>query len=71
MWAAAMNQLTSAEFRKSYPRLTEAVEVTALGRVIGVYTPSGAVKIAVTYTSEKASSQKDRDAILRRINRAG
>lgn len=34
-----MKQVTSAEFRKTYPTLTEAVEVTALGRPIGRYTP--------------------------------
>ncbi len=37
-----MKQLTSADFRKSYATLTEAVEVTALGRPIGHWVPIGA-----------------------------
>lgn len=36
-----MKDVPSAEFRKTYPRLTEPVAVTALGRVIGHYVPVG------------------------------
>lgn len=40
-----MEVLPSSEFRKRYPRLTEPTEVTADGRVIGVWTPSVAMVI--------------------------
>lgn len=33
--------MTSPEFRKRYPRLTQPVVVTALGRVIGEWFPAG------------------------------
>lgn len=78
-----MKQLPSPEFRKTYPRLTEPVEVTALGRMIGTYIPRGCavtndpnVNIVVTpadvsKVKRGALSQADKDAILRRVNRAG
>lgn len=43
-----MRQITSAEFRKAYPTLTEPVEVTALGRKIGAYYPSGEAPSSAT-----------------------
>lgn len=36
-----MKIVTSTEFQKSYARLVEPTEVTALGRVIGTYYPVG------------------------------
>ena len=36
-----MERITSTEFQKAYPRLTEPTEVTALGRVIGTWYPFG------------------------------
>jgi hypothetical protein len=35
-----MDRMTSTEFRKHYARLTGPTEVTAGGRVIGVWTPA-------------------------------
>lgn len=76
-----MKQLTSPEFRKSYPRLQEPVEVTALGRVIGTYVPVGSSiddrYVAAIRPGEPAigpmtadrSAQQERDAILRRISK--
>ena len=76
-----MKQLPSPEFRKTYPRLTEPVEVTALGRVIGTYWPGAKVTIAdladagdiqVDPWSKVPAPikvpQAERDKILRRIN---
>ncbi|HEX5016482.1 MAG TPA: hypothetical protein VFX15_02720 [Actinomycetes bacterium] len=34
-----MKQITSTEFQKAYPRLTEPHEVTVLGRPIGRWVP--------------------------------
>lgn len=79
-----MKQLTSPEFRKSYPRLTEPVEVTALGRVIGTFypgpsrTPSDAALAALSepfdpreaIAARSGVSQAERDRILRRINKS-
>lgn len=36
-----MERITSTEFQKAYPRLSEPHEVTALGRVIGTWYPQG------------------------------
>lgn len=35
-----MKQITSTEFQKAYPRLTEPHEVTANGRPIGTWIPT-------------------------------
>ena len=74
-----MRQLPSPEFRKSYPRLTEPVEVTALGRVIGRWVPAFIVEVTdrvldlgeskARPTSVKVP-QAERDRILRRINKS-
>jgi len=37
-----MDTISSAEFRKTYPRLTEATEVTVNGHVIGTWRPINA-----------------------------
>lgn len=70
-----MKQLPSPEFRKSYPRLQEPVEVTALGRVIGTYTPVGTFVVNQITSSDHAEQvkkfrvpQAERDRILRRIS---
>ena len=71
-----MRQITSPEFRKTYPRLTEPVEVTALGRVIGTYWPTGSTVLvdgsAVGEWFEggtgRQMTQAERDRILRRVN---
>ena len=39
-----MKQITSTEFQKTYSRLIEPHEVTALGRVIGTYYPVGTLR---------------------------
>ena len=49
-----MKQITSPEFRKSYPRLIEAVEVTALGRVIGTYWPVGYREVVTSADNAQA-----------------
>jgi hypothetical protein len=36
-----MKQISSSEFQRTYQRLTEPHEVTALGRVIATYYPTG------------------------------
>ena len=36
-----MKTMSSAEFRKTYPRLTEPTKVTANGHIIGTWTPGG------------------------------
>lgn len=50
-----MKQITSADFRKEYPRLTEPHEVTALGRVIGRWLP-GAADAVVAKAAEAAEA---------------
>ena len=73
-----MKRIPSHEFRKTYPRITEPVAVTALGRVIGTWTPIGTPTTTVTRDAwtmvpdgsepkAGAMSQKDRDAILRKV----
>ncbi len=37
-----MKQLSSADFRKTYARESEPIEVTAYGKVIGTWFPAGA-----------------------------
>ena len=37
-----MDRISSSDFRKIYIHLDRAVKVTALGRVIGTWTPAGA-----------------------------
>lgn len=39
---AAMDKMPSSRFRVSYTDIREPVQVTANGRVIGVWTPEGA-----------------------------
>jgi hypothetical protein len=41
-----MDTISSAEFRKTYAKLTEATIVTVNGHAIGVWNPSGAKGIA-------------------------
>ena len=78
-----MDTISSAEFRKTYPRLTEAVHVTVNGHVIGEWTPVRSARY-VTVQEAKAllvevradakavmTDQAKRDAILRRITKGG
>ena len=39
-----MRKISSAEFRKTYPRLTEPYAITVNGHLIGVWTPGGTPK---------------------------
>ena len=76
-----MRTMSSAEFRKVYPRLEEPVTVTANGHVIGEWIPvhharyvtvqEAKATIANVRTEAKAvmASQAERDALLRRINK--
>ena len=76
-----MKIISSAEFRKVYPRLEVPVTVTANGHVIGEWTPVHHARY-VTIQEAKAliasvqddvktvmTNQVQRDAILRRINK--
>ena len=79
-----MKQLPSHDFRKTYARLSEPVEVTSNGHVIGVYWPNGtsigntpplrdldALRASGLSDYDIARmSQKDRDAILRRVSKS-
>ena len=69
-----MKRIGSADFRRTYAQLTEPSEVTANGRVIGVWTPVLPVRISDTETVESPTGvpqtpQQARDAVLHRINR--
>ena len=64
-----MDTISSAEFRKTYAKLTRAVVVTANGHPIGVWTP-GTIVGGPPAEAERvrAMTQAERDAILRRVN---
>ena len=76
-----MKQLPSHDFRKTYARLSEPVEVTSNGHVIGTYIP-GPRSTAALFTNETSvaplveesriavMSQKERDRILRRVSKS-
>jgi len=68
-----MRTMSSSEFRKRYATLTEPVAVTVNGHIIGRWSP-GAAEAASIETRVMATtglgarlSQKERDAILRRL----
>ena len=80
-----MNELPSAEFRKSYAKLTEPTVVTVNGHVIGTWTPMQPVahqmgKVAEGKSVHEAvamlpgggvqARQAQRDALLGKINRS-
>ncbi len=69
-----MQKISSTEFRKTYGSLTEPVEVTALGRVIGTYWPQGSDqvygRVEVVERPVVKVPQAERDRILRRINKS-
>jgi hypothetical protein len=80
-----MKVLSSAEFRKTYPRLEEAVAVTVLGHIIGHYIPATVAMPEIDpHPADQSSggpmwyqdvgsrpAQSKRDAILRKINKGG
>lgn len=76
-----MKEITSQEFRRTYPRLTEPHAITVHGHLIGVWTPGGTLKdIELDFklierderaiSAIPAMSQKKRDRILRRISKS-
>lgn len=69
-----MRRVPSSEFRVTYARLTEPVDVTVLDRVIGRWLPATTIVETSTEPVRQLSiapptRQADRDAVLRRINR--
>ena len=69
-----MNELPSTTFRKEYPRLTEQTVVTVNGHPIGTWIPNTAnmrVRAGIGDALVPVqTSQAQRDALLRRINRS-
>ena len=72
-----MNELPSAEFRKRYAKLTEAVVVTVNGHPIGRWFPMDAPSSEHgprfsepgLFPASNLSPQAQRDDLLRKINR--
>lgn len=60
-----MDEMSSAEFRKRYAKLTEPTYVTVNGHIIGTYWPGVTIEVRAPVTS----AQAQRDALLNKINK--
>ena len=67
-----MKSLSSRDFGRSYPSLTEAVQVTKYGGVIGTWIPLGADRqsVEVTQPEQQPASESVLAAAIRLLLRA-